>query len=152
MATRSGTTYNSMGDHTTIPSSSNPPEPPSDMARLEEAFRSFATDMKAQVAEIRQDLNESRSMANRRLNELEHPELNLQRDRRTPPQEVRPSPPPRQRPAPLPTYQPPYVAEFRTPLHLSLDTHPLGIIPMLMSPGQFPRNTGPTLASLGDHH
>ena len=84
MTTRSGTTYNSMGDPTTIPSSSNPPEPPSDVARLEAALTSFATDMRAQLTEIRKDLNESGNMTNRRLNYLEHPELSPHRDRRTP--------------------------------------------------------------------
>ena len=84
MTTRSGATYTSMGDPTTIPSSSNPLEPPSDVARLGAAFTSFATDMRTQLTEIRKDLNESRDMANRRLNYLEHPELSLHRDERIP--------------------------------------------------------------------
>ena len=142
-----------MGDPTTIPSSSNPPEPPSDVARLWAAFTSFATDMKTQLTEIRKDLNESRDMANRRLNYREHPELSLHRDGRTPRQEVRPSPPPRPRSMPLPTNQPPYVAERRMPppLRLNMDTHPLGITPILMSPGRSLQDIGPNLVSLGDH-
>ena len=153
MTTRSGATYTSMGDPTIIPSSSNPPDPPSYVARLEAAFTSFATDMRTQLTEIRKDLKESEDMANRRLNYLEHPELSLQRNRRTPPQEVRPSPPPRRRSTPLPTYEPPYGAEPRMPpLRLKMDTHPLGITPILMSPGRSLQNIGPDLTSLGDHH
>ena len=77
MITRSGANYNPMGDPTNIPSSSNPVNPPFDMARLESAFKSFADDMRAQVAEIKENLNETRVMSNRRLNELEHPKLSL---------------------------------------------------------------------------
>ena len=54
-----------MGDPTDIPSSSNPSNPPSDMTRLENAFKSFAKDMRAQDTEIKENLNETRSMANR---------------------------------------------------------------------------------------
>ena len=115
MPTRSGATYNPMGDPTDIPSSSNPSNPPSDMAKLENAFRSFADDIRTQIVEIKENVNETRSMANRRLNELEHPELSLQRNRRNPLHKIRPSPPPRHRSMPLPPYQPPYILEHRTP-------------------------------------
>ena len=81
MTTHSGNTYNLMGDPTNIPSSSNPSDPPSDMTRLEDAFKSFATDMRAQVAEIKKDLNDSRFMTNEQLDELEHPEQSFQRTR-----------------------------------------------------------------------
>ena len=70
-----------MGDSTNIPTSSNPPDPPLDMTRLEDAFKSFANDMRVQVAEIKKDLNDSRPMTNQRLTELEHPEQSLQRTR-----------------------------------------------------------------------
>ena len=77
MPTRSGATYNPMGDPTDIPNSSTPSNPPSDMARLENASRSFVDDMRTQITEIKENVNEIRSMANRRLNELEHLELSL---------------------------------------------------------------------------
>ena len=115
MTTRSGNTYNPMGDPANIPSSSNPPEPPSSVSRLESAFVSFATEMRAQVAEIRKDLNDSINMTNRRLNGLEHPEPLLHRERRTPPHEDRPSPPPRHRSIPLPINQPIYVDDQGSP-------------------------------------
>ena len=73
-----------MGDSMNIPSSSNPSDPPSDMTRLEDAFKSFATDMRAQVAGIKRDLNDSMSMTNQRLNKLEHPEQTPQRTRGNP--------------------------------------------------------------------
>ena len=84
MTTRSGNTYNPMGDPTNIPSSSNPLDPPLDMTRLEDAFKSFANDMRVQVVEIKKDLNDSRSMTNQRLTELEYPEQSLQRTRGNP--------------------------------------------------------------------
>ena len=77
MTTCSDVTYNPLGDPTDMPSSSNPPNPPSDMARLENVFKNFAEDMIAQVKEIKKDLNKTRSMGNRCLNELEHPNLPL---------------------------------------------------------------------------
>ena len=85
------------------------------MARLENAFRSFANDIRTKIAEIKENVNETRSIANRKLNEFEHPELSLQRNRRNPSHEVRPSPPPRHMSMPLPPYQPPYILEHRTP-------------------------------------
>ena len=84
MTTRSGVTYNPMGDPTDIPSRSNPSNPPSDMARLESVFKSFVDDMRAQVTKIKANLNKTRSIANRRLNKLEHLELSLQRNGRNP--------------------------------------------------------------------
>ena len=38
-----------------------------------------------------------------------------------------------------------------TLLHMSMDTHPLGITPILLSPGRFPHNTGLDPMSLSNH-
>ena len=81
MTTRNGATYNPMGDPTTNPSSSNPSNSPSGMDRLENSIKSLANEMRTQFAEVKEDINKTLSMANRRLNELEHPELSLQRNR-----------------------------------------------------------------------
>ena len=77
MTTRSGVMYNPLGDPTDMPSSSNQPNPPSDMARLENAFKNFSKDIRAQVNEIKNNLNETRALTNRHLNELEHPDISL---------------------------------------------------------------------------
>ena len=62
---RSGASYNPMGDPTDNPSSSNPTNQPSDMARLESALTSFVSEMKTQAAEIKESLNETKTITNR---------------------------------------------------------------------------------------
>ena len=148
MTTRSGANYNPMGDPTSIPSSSNPVNPPSDMARLESLFQSFATDMKAQVAEIKENLNETRSMTNRRLNELEHPQLSHLRDRRSSPHEGRPSPAQGHRSTPPLVYSPPYQPEQWTP-HYEHRYLPPGYRPYSPSQGLIFQHIGLTHMSLG---
>ena len=145
MTTRSGNTYNPMGNPTNIPSSSNPSDPPSDMTRLEDAFKSFATDMRAQVAEIKKDLNNLRSMTNQRLTELEHPDQSLQRTRGNPSQDARLLSPPRPRSMPLPTYQPPYVVGRRThvPPPFEYGYPPPGYDPYTYEPRPFPPEQRP---------
>ena len=53
-----------MGDPTDNPSSSNPTNQPSDMARLESTLTSYVSEMRTQVAEIKENLNETRSITN----------------------------------------------------------------------------------------
>ena len=128
-----------MGDPIDIPSSSNPSNPPSDMATLENALTSFVSEMRVQVAKIKENLNKTRSMTNRRLNELEHPELSLQRNGRSPSQEIRPSQSPRHRSMPLPPYQPPYIPEHRIPPPLpEYGYPPPGYHPYSPEPRMFP--------------
>ena len=134
MTTRSGANYNSMGDPASNPSSSNPVNPSSDIARLESALQSFAMDIKAQVAEIKENLNETRAMTNRRLNELEHPELSLRRDRRSTPHEGRPSTAQGLRATPPMVHSPPYQPEYGTPPHYEPRYPPPGYRPYSPEP------------------
>ena len=134
MTTHSGTTYNPMGDPTSIPSSSNPVNPPSVVARLGSAFQSFAMDMKAQVVEIKENLNETSSMTNRRLNELEHPELSLHRDRRSSPHEGRPSLAQGHRSTPPLVYLPLHQPAYWTPPHFDNRYPPPGYRPYSPEP------------------
>ena len=75
MTTRSGTSYNPMGNPI---SGGEPPNSPN----LKTLFREFAADMQAMMNELAYDLRELRDDTNKRLNHLEHPELPLLRERR----------------------------------------------------------------------
>ena len=109
MTTHSGTTYNTMGNPLDGPSSSNP-------HTLEDVIRDLVPDMRAQINEIKQDMKGAQTLINKRLNELEHPELQPQRECRNPTPEYRPPPPP--------GYRPPPPLEFRTPIPLGYKLHP----------------------------
>ena len=129
MTTRSGATYNPTGDPTANPSSSNPSSSPPGMDRLENAIKSLANEMRTQFAKVKEDINETRSMANRRLNELEHPELSLQRNRRTPSEENRPSPNHGHRTRTPLVHSPPVQPEYRTPMPFMYGYPPPGYNP-----------------------
>ena len=90
--------------------------------------------MKAQVAEIKENLNETRSITNRRLNELEHPQLSHPRDRRSSPHEGRPSPAQGHRSTPPLVYTPPYQPEQWTPPHPEQRYPPPGYRPYSPEP------------------
>lgn len=139
MATRSGVTYNPSGNLIDMPSSSNPSNPPSDLSRLEKAFASFAEDMRAQVNEIKKDLNETRALTNRRLNELEHPDLSLHGSRRNSSVEARPSPSPGYRSTPPPSYPPPVQPEYKTPPPFEHGYPPYSSEPRPYLPTDMPR-------------
>ena len=94
MTTRSGAQYNPMGDQRDNPSTSHPhTDPLTTLSSLENMLKELALDIRTQIHEIKEDLRGSQALTNRRLNELEHHEIQPSRVSRNPTSEPRPTPP-----------------------------------------------------------